>query len=206
MQQDLRPHLLGGDAGDLEVSAVHGIAGLEGHDLVPALLREERTQLGRRVMELRIEELPRHLQTVYASTYIMSGWAGEQAGHEGMRFVTVTKESLGHGTCITLPDLAHFHHREHSAFDIPQAQVTSFLGRPGGLLVDFEIDRHGPKAAVGQAHLVKDALRVRAIQEAGQRSERAVHQQFEITDLHVAAGGEKASHGCAVASRRPDPH
>ena len=65
-----------GPHGQLDVGAVHRIAGLEGHDLAPALAGELRAQLGRRAAQQSEVVVERWLQTLEACRRRRRGWSG----------------------------------------------------------------------------------------------------------------------------------
>ena len=72
---------------------------------------------------------------------------------------------------------------QHDAFGVPESQAGpgADLGRL--FLSDIEGDRHRPDRAVRQAHPVADGLVVLLAQEAPQRGEPTVPQQFQVAEL-----------------------
>ena len=66
---------------------------------------------------------------------------------------------------------------------VPQGDVLALFNAVGKLLGDIERDRHRPKLPIAQAHVVHHAVVVFLSQEAFERIEAAIHQQFQIANL-----------------------
>ncbi len=101
----------------------------------------------------------------------------------GMRLACRPENALGFGLPIRLPDIFDVQHCQHHAFAIAQSDLAAGLQFFGKLFSHIERDRHRPDHATLQAHVVTDALVIRAIHEAAQRRESAAQQQFDVTNL-----------------------
>src|SRR5690606_40511055 len=55
-------------------------------------------------------------------------------------------------------------------------------------LVHVERDGHGPEGAVGEAHLLDDAVVVGPVEEAAERGEAAVEEELDVAELAVGEG------------------
>ena len=88
------------------------------------------------------------------------------------------------GLAVGLPDVFHAEHGEHHALGVAQSDLAA-AGRQflGEIFRDIQRDRHGPKRAVGQPHVLTHAFIVGAVHEPTQRGEPAAHQQFQVAKL-----------------------
>ncbi len=93
------------------------------------------------------------------------------------------KDLLGLARLVRRPAIGDGHRRQDHAFLVAQGDILADLDTFSEFLGHVEIDRHRPERAVGQAHGVDDALVILLGQEALQRVEPAVHQQFQVADL-----------------------
>ena len=81
------------------------------------------------------------------------------------------------------PAIGDGHRAEDHALLIAQGDVLTQIEALGEFFRHIQRDRHGPECAVGQPHLVHDAVVIVFAQEPLERVEAAVHQQLYIADL-----------------------
>ncbi len=86
---------------------------------------------------------------------------------------------------IWRPDVGDVHRGYQHAFLVAQRDRAAGLDAGRELLADVERDRHRPQRAVGQAHVVDDAVVLGLRQKALERRERAVQQQLDVAHLPV---------------------
>ena len=105
MNQQVRLNLLGGAHGELDVSAMHGIARLEGHDGGPPQAAEFGAQVGGGKPQRAEIIVRRILYSFNFSAYVpgirfVDGVIGSR-----MRRAGGTKNQLGFGFAVRLPDI-----------------------------------------------------------------------------------------------------
>ncbi len=191
VDQQVRLGLARRTEGQLLVRAVQRVARLERHDLAPAHLAEEGAQLVRRVAARAEIIMHRLLDAGDRPAEVNLARLVVQVVDRRMRGIVCTEDLLGLARLVRHPLVGDRHRGEDHAFLVAQGDVLADLDSLGEGFLDVQRDRHWPQRAVGQAHVLDDAVVVGLGQEALERVEAAVHQQLEIADLsrrHVERG------------------
>ena len=100
-----------------------------------------------------------------------------------MRVVIGTEHLFGLAGFVGLPLVGDGHGSKDHAFLIAQGDILAGFDGFGEVLGDIQRDRHRPKGAIGQTHVIDDSVIVFLAQEALERVETAIHQQFKIANL-----------------------
>ena len=90
---------------------------------------------------------------------------------------------LGLFRLVRGPAVGHRHRCQDHAFLVAQRDILADLDTFGKALRDIQGDRDRPQRAVGQAHILDDAIVIVFAQEPFQRVEAAIHQKLEVADL-----------------------
>ena len=156
----------GGNDGELTVSAVHGVAGLESDNLGPAKLLEVKTELGRGVAESDVVVVHEALDGLDLATDVdVAGGVVEVLdGRVGLVTVGVEDE-LGLGLLVGPVDIL-----DGQDTDVAVVAVVTESDTGAGLeahaldlvLGKVKVDGHGEEVAVGETVVLADA-------EPGQR-------------------------------------
>ena len=156
----------GGNDGELTVSAVHGVAGLESDNLGPAKLLEVKTELGRGVAESDVVVVHQALDglDLAADVDVASGVVEVLDGRVGLVAVGVEDE-LGLGLLVGPVDIL-----DGQDADVAVVAVVTESDTGAGLethaldlvLGKIEVNGHGEEVAVGETVVLANA-------EAGQR-------------------------------------
>jgi hypothetical protein len=149
---------------------MHRIARLEPDDPAPAQADELCAQI-RRCEPKGPEIVMRgQLQTFHASTQVPAMSLVHKIIDTGMYCAGASQNSLRFRLAIGLPDILHKQYPEHHALGIPQRNFGApRFERFRKRLRHIERNRDRPNQAVGQSHLMADALVIIAIHEAAQR-------------------------------------
>ncbi len=171
--------LLGRELGQFFVGPVQGVSGLEGNDLLPALLGEVGSDLGRGLAEF--DEVVVWWDT---DDFELAGGVvarlAVQIGDGGVLGVGRAVGPFGLGLLVVCVDFLDMEEGEQVAVDVSEGQRLAFGHSLGG--IDGQGDRQGPEGAVGQAHLGDYSLVVGLTHEASKRREAAGGQQFQVTE------------------------
>ena len=197
--------LLGGPDGQLEVGAVHGVAGLERDDLAPAPLGEAGPHLGGGHPQGAEVVVERQLDALEPAAHVERLGLVEQEVDAGVLGVRGPEDLLGLGLAVGLPDVLDVEDGQHDALGIAQGELAPGSSVGGELLVDVEHDRHRPQRAVGEAHVLADALVVGLGEEPGQRGEPAVQDAARGRRVGGRSGPATGSRGRPWLARRSEP-
>ena len=158
VDQEPAANLRGRLLGQLFVSAVQRVAGLERDDPAPGKRLKMLAQLGGRAAQLDEVVVRRDANHLEPARRIMSG-RPLQIGHRGMGRVQRAIGVLGFVIFVVSIDLFDMQKRQQVAVDVAQRQRLSL----GDAVAGRDRQRHGqgPERAVGQAHLADDAARNR---------------------------------------------
>ncbi len=167
-----------------DVSAVHGVASLEGNDAAPSEAGKLRAQFGGSEAQRAEIVMRRCLQTFDASADVprvrlVHGVVCARVGLAG-----AIENCLGFGSAVGLPNFFYVQNGEHDTLGIAERDFAAagrqFLGK---FFRDIERDRHGPENSAGQMHVVTDTVVVGFVHEAVQRRKASAHQKFKIANL-----------------------
>ncbi len=187
VHQQVGLHRPGRPQGELDVGAVHGVAGLEGHHPLPAELVEPGPQLGRGQAQGLVVVVHRGAQHLELAGHVHRVGPLQHVGHPRVGLVRAAVHPLGLMGQVGPVQLGHPQGGQHDPLGVPQGQARprAQLGR--FFLGDVQHHRHRPQGAVGQAHAVAHGLVVFFAEETPQGGETAVGEQLEVTGL---AGGQ----------------
>ena len=183
VDQQVRHRLAGGAEGQFLMRAVQRVAGLEGDDLLPAKLAEIGAQLVRRVAAGLEVVMHRLLDAGDRTAQIDRARGVVQVIHRRMGQIVGAEDLFGLARLVRHPFVGDRQDRQDHPFLIAQRDVLPRRDAFGEFLVHVERDRHRPERAIGQTHVVDDALVIGFAQEALEREETAVHQQLKVADL-----------------------
>ncbi len=183
VDQQVCLRLAGGPEGQFLMRTVQGIACLEGDNLAPAEFAEIGAQFIWRVAPGAEIIMHRLLDAGHGSTQIDLARLIVQIVYCRMGAVVGAKDLLCLMCLIRGPAVADGHGGENHTFLIAQGDVLPDFQRGGEIFGDVQRDRHRPKRAISQPHIVDNAVVIFFGEEALKRVEPAVHQQFQIADL-----------------------
>ena len=183
VDQQVRLGLTRGAEGQFLVRAVQWVPGLEGHDLAPAQLAEQRAQFVRRVAAGLEVIMHRLLDAGDRATQIDLACRVVQVVHRRMGQIVGPKDLGRLIRLVGAPLVADRQDRQDHAFLIAQGDVLTGGDLFGKGFVHVQRDRHRPQRAIGQAHVLHHAVIIRLPHEPLQRVESAVHQKLQVADL-----------------------
>ena len=159
-----------GAESEFDVGAVHRVAGLEGDDAAPALVRKIGTELGGCLAQRLEVVMARELEAFEAAADVPGIASVHQIRNAGMGDARAVENGFSFGLTIGLPDVFNVQNGDHDALGIAQGD----LGAAGvqGLGEGFrniEGDRHRPKKAAAQSHIAADAFVIGPVHETGER-------------------------------------
>ncbi len=100
-----------------------------------------------------------------------------------MRLVGRPVHTLRFRLFVRRPDIADVERRDDDALQIAQGDPVAALYALGKLLADVQRNRDGPEHPRRQPHRSHDLVVVVPVEEAFERREGAVQQQFDIAKL-----------------------
>ena len=183
MDQQVGLCLARGAEGQFLMGTVQRVAGLESDDAAPAQLAEMRAQLVRGVAAAAEIVMRRLLDAGDRAAQIDRACGIVQIVHRRMRQIVGAKDLLGLMRLVRDPFVGDRQDRQNDAFLIAQRDVLPRLDGVGEGLADIQVDRNRPDIAGGQVHVIHDRVVIGLGQEAFQRVEAAIHQQFKVADL-----------------------
>ena len=172
--------------GQLLMGAMHRVARLERHHLPPAELAKAAPQLRRRVTEEFEIVMDGRLDALQATTHIDIVGMVQEVIDPRVLLQIGAENGLGLGQLVDRPDIADFHRRDDDALVVAQGDPTAAFEAFGKSFGHVEGDGNGPEQPGREAHFLEDAVVIVAIEEAFQRREGTVENQFEITELAIA--------------------
>ena len=183
VDEKVRLRLAGGAEGQLLVRPVQRVAGLEGDDPPPAELAEVGAQLVRGVAAAAEVVVHRLLDAGDRPAEIDRPRPVDEEVDRRMRGVLGAEDAARLRQPVGGPEVGDRHDRQDDALLVAERDVLPGLDLLGEGLAHVERDRHRPERAVGEAHLLDDAVVVGLGEKALQRVEAAVHQELEVAGL-----------------------
>src|SRR5438876_11546065 len=107
------------------MSAMHGIAGLEGDDPAPAQTREFGPEFSGSKPQSADVIMRRHLKALDAAADIPRVGLVHYKVRAGMRLAGAVEDRLGFSFAIRLPDVLDVQRGQHDAFGIPQRDLAA---------------------------------------------------------------------------------
>ncbi len=183
VKEKLSTVTLGGDLGQLDVGEVHGVAGLEGNDLVPLVVFEELADFGRRPTKIFIILVLWHAEDFDASTGVEL--VDIVIDVDDLAVVGVASvHLLALDLLVGSPDFVDMDDATGSSLRIRNQDLSVIrLEVRLGLGVDVEHNGDRPELAVCEAEVSTDALVVGSLHESTERSEGSVGDKLEVTEL-----------------------
>ncbi len=203
MDEQVGLDLAGGPQGQLDMSAVHGVAGLESDHPVPAQLGETRPQLRRAQPQRLVVVVGGGGQDLELAGHVHRPRPLEQVGGARVLLVGGAEDQLGLLVPIGTVELADMQHSQHHALRVAQGQAGADADLRRLLLGYVQGDGNGPQRAIGQAHALADAFVVLLAEEAAQRREATVGQELEVAESGAGAGPTRPSGETVPSAQRP---
>src|ERR1041385_1946623 len=107
------------------MSPVHGIAGLESHDPLPAQAGEFSAQFCRSRAERTEVIMCRRLHSFQLAANVKRVALVDEVGNTGVLRISRTEDQLGFTVAIWLPNFFNFQSRQHHAFRIAKRDALS---------------------------------------------------------------------------------
>jgi hypothetical protein len=183
VDEEVRLRLLGRAEGQLLMRAVERVAGLEGDDAAPAELAEIGAEFVRRVAAGLEVVVDGRLDAGHRAAEVDRPRLVVEVVDRRMGEVVGAVDVPGLAVLVRTPFVGDRQDGEDHAFRVAERDVLPGLDLVGEGLGDVERDGHGPERAVRHPHVLDHAVVVRLGQEALERMEAAVHQEFEIAHL-----------------------
>jgi hypothetical protein len=176
----------GGLQGDLAVQAVHGLAGVEGHHVLPALLGEQVAQFFRCVAQGLEVELDGQLDALQLAADIGVADLVVEVAHPGVVRGGGAVDLLRLALLVRLPRVLNGEHRQHEALAVAQGKPLARLDLVGLCAEDVQGDGNGPQGAIRQVQGVDNRVVDTTGHESAQGREATVQEQLEVADLAQA--------------------
>ncbi|GBC80041.1 hypothetical protein HRbin09_01269 [bacterium HR09] len=183
MDQHRGPGFLGRLDGELHVGAVHGVAGLKSHDLLPAQAGKLAAELGRGVAEGDKVVMGGELQPLHRAAHIHRMGVVEKRRDPRVFLGVGAVNPLGFFALVRPPDVLHVEHSQTNAFRVPQSQGFPRRKLGGQLLRDVKHDGNGPEEPGGQAHALKHRFVLLGGHEALKGRKTAVEEELQVAEL-----------------------
>ena len=186
VDEDVGLTLTGSSNGELTMSTVHGVTGLESDHLAPSDLGKVLTKLGGGVTESDVVVVSGLGDGLNLTTDVELLDRLVKVGDGGVGQVIGTKDGFGLANLVNGVDIADSDDGDGIVVTrVAQSNAGTLLDleRLHLLLVDIEGDGHGKKVAIGQTHGVEAPVVVGLVHEALQRGEATVDDEFEIAKL-----------------------
>ncbi len=168
MEEEVGFGLFGDPQGELDMSPMHGVVGLEGDHPRPAEGFELLPELGRCAPQQAEVVVGSHLHTFDGAADVDGVGVPEQVSNARMLGVDRTEHLLGFRFPVGSPDVLHSERRQHDPLGIPQGDSAP-LGQPFGELPGHvQDDGDGPQRSIGQAQVGADRLVVPPAHETAQ--------------------------------------
>ena len=180
--------LTGSTDGELTMSAVHWVSGLESNNLPPGDLVKVLSELGRGVSKLDVVIVGRLGDGLDATTDVEVLDALVEVGDGRVGSIVRAKDSLGLTDLVNGVNIVNGENGD----SVVVTRVTE--DNPGALLeakglnlvlIDIEGNRHGEEGTVGEPHVVKTAVVVGLVHETLKRRETTVDDELKVTELSL---------------------
>ncbi len=207
VDEDVGLTLTSGTDGQLAVSTVHRVTGLESDDLAPRDLGKVLPQLGRGESKLDVVVVSGLGDGLNFTTDVEFLDGLVEVGDGRVSEVIGTEDSLGLTNLVDGVDVGDGKDGDGVVVTRVTESDTGTLLETEGLdllLVDIESDRHGEEVSIGQTHGLETAVVVNLVHETLERGETTVDDEFEIAKLTLGEDdlGEGVSLGGELRSDR----
>lgn len=168
VDEDVGLAIAGSADGQLTVSAVHGVPGLESDNSGPAELVKVKTELSGGVAESNVVVVHQTVNGIELSSNVVVTGGVEEVLDSRVGLVVGTKDQLGLPGLVWLVNVINSDDGEVAVVsEVTESDASSRLRRNlvNGLLGDLETDGHGEEVAICKTVVLDDSLVVLLVHE-----------------------------------------